>query len=300
VSLRVARPARGTEAQRSCEAFEDRRRRQDSGLGGSELERERDAFEPPADFGDGVAGLVRELERTSLDEEADGIWLLEGSDAQLALPSQPQHRAARHEDVEARRALQQLLDVGRRLKNVLEVVEHEEELDVAKGVDRRKKRRTRPVMNPDALTDRRGDEAGVGNRSQRNEHDAVDVAGACPPRGLDGKARLPDAARPRHRHEPVLRVTEEAFELVELLGSADEAVDRRRKVRARPSGGAGTEPLAEKQREVVLDLPPELGCIREGLVRDVSFFLEARDECGEARVAVRRRTLHVEEPREVR
>ncbi len=109
---------------------------------GDDLDREREAVEVAAELAhDLLVGLV-EPETTvgragALDEQLDGRVFVERVDDQDALVREMERRAARAQDDEAARPLDELRHERRRRRQVLEVVEDEQELPVAEVVVQR-------------------------------------------------------------------------------------------------------------------------------------------------------------------
>ena len=66
--------------------------------------------------------------------------------------------------------------------------------------------------------------------------------------------------------------------------------------RCGPGPRAGREPLAQQHRQVVPDQLPQLGGIREVLIRDAAFVPDPVEQLRQPRLTVRRRRLDVDEP----
>ncbi len=170
-----------------------RLRGQDLAARRRELDRERQAVEPVHDLGDsrGVVGRdpkVGTHGHRPLDEEPDGVGLgkhlergqpfrigkLERRDRELLLSRYAERRAARRDDFQHRTRAEQLAHDGRRGKDLLEVIEDEED-PLAPNVIEHTGERHLATANLDAegVRDRRWDELGVGDRRERNEERSV-------------------------------------------------------------------------------------------------------------------------------
>ena len=221
----VARPLR-RELEPVVERLEQLGRRQVGRAGGDELDRERQSVEPAADLGDerprrqGPAGRARPSE-----EELLRVGRGQGRQQELVLPVHAQTRAARDQDAQPRRRLQQLADEWGRFEQLLEVVQEEQELASAQLV------LERVLGEPERLRDRRSDERRVDERGQADEPDAVgERAGelVCRPKR---DPRLAGAAGPGERDDPAV-TAEQGRDCLDLRPPADERRRRRGQVAA--------------------------------------------------------------------
>ena len=163
----------------------------------SELDREQEAIEPSADLLDiGHAPDVGLHRLGALDEELDRILLRQRCNRVLVLAGQVERRAAGREHAQVGSGGEQHGDKRRCLKEVLEVVEDEQQLARAKPIgDRRLVRESSSVVR-----DHRADEPGLLNGRECDEY--------CGGHGLGDRKRqacLADSARPDQRDEPGTR-----------------------------------------------------------------------------------------------
>ena len=148
-------------------------------------------------------------------EEAHGLLGDERRDSVLLLAPQPQTLAARHEHPQVRARSEDRADAGRRLEQVLEVVEHEQQPavgdvlgSVAPGSERR--------------ADRRHDEARVADALQVHPPGAVRVGLDELGGRLQGEPRLARAAGAGERHEARAGTGDERQDVGELALTAEE------------------------------------------------------------------------------
>ena len=144
--------------------------------GGGELECERQVVEPAAELGD---RLVR-LEPRALAEELDRLRLGERRHRVLDLAADPQQLPARDQEPQVGAGLEQLRELGRRLDDLLEVVEQQQKLALADVLGE-------AVLRPERLRDRLGHERGVAEGGKADPEDP----------GLERRARA--RRRPRSR-----------------------------------------------------------------------------------------------------
>ncbi len=128
-----------------CEVFEQGEGRQQPGVGRRQLDRQREAIEPPADgrhrrrvlrgqrevLPDGAGALREEADRIGRGECRQGrhlFWIRqrERRDDAFALAPQPQRRPARRQHGQVRTRREEGRDVRRRPEDLLAVVEDEE------------------------------------------------------------------------------------------------------------------------------------------------------------------------------
>ncbi len=239
--------------------------RQRAQPGGGELEGQRLAVQPAADLDDRGDVLRVDLEpgrrrRAAIGEELDrrmGERLVDAGvragpgqrrDLDQPLADDAQRLAARRQDVDARAAPEQLVrDAGDVADQVLAVVEDDERgavgervEDAVQRVGGRHPRRggaleQRGLAQAERGEDRGPDAAGLDDRGELDEPDAVGRVGQVVRPGLARQPGLPGPARAEERDEPV--VADRLGDARELLGAADEARQRRAQVRAGRPGG---------------------------------------------------------------
>ena len=223
--LRCRARAAGEQRQPLLESFEQHRRRESLHARSSQLDRERQAVEAPADLGDlAVCGKVGIDGQGTLHEEIDCFPLSQRIDGDLPLAVDVQRLAARDEHRQVRTGSDRLCDAGGCLEQMLEVVQHEQQALVA---DRCRER----VLRPERLSGGRLDECGIGERSERDPpHPAVVVVrGRCG--SLQREPRLAAATGPGQRHQPDVGAAQQGRNLVDLPLAAEERRRRNRKVR---------------------------------------------------------------------
>ncbi len=175
------------------ESRQERLRRKDSHTRRGELDREREPVEPATDVRDGARvalgereaalGLARPLgeerdrrvsqQRVDVSRPACGRKL-ERRDGHHALGRHAERRAARDERSERRGIVEQSRDERRRVDDLLEVVEDEQQppRDEVPG-KRVDGGRAAGLLEPERPGDRRGDEERVADRRQVDEEDTV-------------------------------------------------------------------------------------------------------------------------------
>ncbi len=211
------------QAEPLVEPRDDLGRRHRARAAGRELDRQRQAVQPPAQLAD--CGEVDDSVRRprAVDEQVDGAARLEAAEAQHLLAVDAQRGAAGGEDVQVGAAGEQLLDgAGRAVDHVLAVVEHEEAA----------------VAVAQHVGDRAGDVGVVRHRRQLAPPRIRAPAGQ-----LERQPRLARAAGAGDRHQR--RLGGEPLGVREVLLAPEEAAralrqppdDRRRALRA--SGRAG-------------------------------------------------------------
>ena len=124
---REVAPRAGQHRQPPVEPGEQLAGRQDLHPGRGQLDRERQAVEPPADLGQpAVVGREpRQHGLRALPEELDRRSLGQRPQRKLALAGDPQRLAARRQDAEVRACAQQPGDLAGGFDDLLEVVENE-------------------------------------------------------------------------------------------------------------------------------------------------------------------------------
>ena len=194
------------------------------------LDREREPVQPSAevrDGGDVLAHAEVGTHRLRPFREQRYGWTVrfqtERRHGELALSAQPQRRPARREHGQPEAARDQVRDERRRVEDVLEGVEHEQDPTVADSrldqVGHRFVRRVRA----ERAGQQRGDERGVASLRQRDEAHAV---GEVRPRGqqhLDGEPGLADPAGAGEREQADLRVEQAGKDRGELVLASDQA-----------------------------------------------------------------------------
>jgi hypothetical protein len=174
----------------------------------------------------------------------------EGSDETLVFSRQVQGHAARGQDPEAGGRVQQSVHRRSRVDDLLEVVQHQEEITVPEvGGQRVEDIRARLLPHAQGRGDVRGNQGRVRHRAQVDHvHavlDPVHLLGGDPQR----QARLASAARPGEGEEP--GAAEQLADLGDLALASDERRSRWREVRPTwPSEGADRWELS---RETVDD-----------------------------------------------
>ena len=205
VALVGVAPSAREQIERVVQPFDHLRGREHSDAGGSKLDRQRQPVEERADRGDGGGILVRQLEGVtggagSLHEQCDRVILRECGDGEEVLAADAKRLPAGDEEGDGGSTGEQSGDVGRRIDDLLEVVENEqppllpemlpEQLDDGQP---------RLLAQAQRLGHRQQHERGVMDRSQRNEVGAaleqLDQIGRC----LQCKPRLPGPARAGQR-----------------------------------------------------------------------------------------------------
>ena len=152
-------------SRRLLEPGEQRLGREQLGARGGKLDREREAVEADADLGDrrrvrvrdgevglhGAGALDEERDRLVLRERRDlgqmrGVGQVERRHRELVLAGEVHGDAARDEQLQLRRSREQVGERGRRLDEVLEVVEDEQQPllgeEAARGSRRERRRRS--------------------------------------------------------------------------------------------------------------------------------------------------------------
>src|SRR5581483_10372271 len=256
--------------ERALEPSCHRLRREELRARGRELEREREPVQPVADLGHGRRALLGELEprvdRTRPRREQPNRVvrddLLEGAcrarrrqrgDRVLVLGGQPQRRAAGRQHAEAGRAAEELRDPRRRVDQLLEVVEHEQErLRAELSRDRA------GALDLERVSDLLGHELRI---AQRREVDEArrQLGGELFGDG-DREARLAGAARTGQRDEPRV-AAEQRGDRREL----EPAPDQRRRRNGQPRLEALRAPWRGERGILAQDRALQLAQLRRGL-----------------------------------
>ena len=164
---------------------EDLRRGDRLRAGGSELDGQGQVVEAGTELGD----LLARLYLGSLTEEGDGLGLGERGHRVLDLSLHAQELTAGDEERQGGAALEEGRELGRRLDDLLEVVEEEAELALADVLGE-------TVLGAEGLGDRLGDESGVAEGGEPDPEDACLVLGDERCGRLQCEPRLPCAAGP--------------------------------------------------------------------------------------------------------
>ena len=217
--------AAGEQGQPLLEPFEQGRRREHLHARGSQLDRERQAVEAPADLGDlAVRGEVGATASGPLHEQLHRFPLAQRVDRDLPLAVDVQRLAARHEHGQTRTRADRLGDAGGRVEQMLEVVEHEQQALVAH-------RRRQRVLRAERLSGGGLDERGIGERGERHPPDpAVVVVGGRRGR-LQREPRLAAPARAGQRRPAGRRDAAAAPRSVDLPLATEKRRRRNRQVR---------------------------------------------------------------------
>ena len=134
-------------------------------------------------------------------------------------------------DLQLGTRVEQFLDERRRVRHLLEVVDHEKRPAEAAKVlgDRLDEREVAALPNSECVGDRRGNQAGIGERREVDEPDAIEVIDQLLGH-LDGEACLAGAARSGQRELPDPRAQEQILDAGDLRRSTDERGALRRQV----------------------------------------------------------------------
>ncbi len=208
-----------------------------------ELHPERQTVEERADLVDDDAvgtGVPARSNRARTFREQPWTVRTQARDRVLLFTTDPQRCAAGHDDPRCLGCVEEIGDVTGRVKESLEVVEHEQHRPVGEIWSKALGgRASRTVVQTDRSGDGRPDVPGVLEIGQRHEPRPFAEAVRRPPCRLHREAGLADTARPRESDES--SIGDEVVELVELCVAPDEARQSRRQVTdrrgSRPKGG---------------------------------------------------------------
>ena len=213
---RVAR-ARGQERQALVESSEELVRAEQRDACGGQLDRERQAVQPPADLADRLGRPESVLHsRGSLDEQGDGVAVRQRLDRVALLRFDLQRLPARDQRLRVGRLRQERRDRRRGLHDLLEVVEQEQQALAPDVV-------AHGAVGADGRADRAFDEGRVAECLKRDPEDAVGELLDRFGRELHREPRLAAAARPGQGQQAM--GADESAGFGELTLSAD---DRRR------------------------------------------------------------------------
>jgi hypothetical protein len=200
---------------------------------GGQLDGERQPVEPRAERGDIGEVRRRDLEARrhgggAFGEQGDGVIAAEllgrrqageirqaeRRDGVFALPVQPERRAAGRQHPQGRAAGEQLADEGRGGQQMLDIVEHEQQVAVAQVAEQHLLDRRRPgFLQPEAPHDAGGDEAGIEDRRQGNEADAILEHVPRAGGDRDRQPRLAGAGGPAERDQPGVLLRQQVEDL---------------------------------------------------------------------------------------
>jgi hypothetical protein len=221
-------------------AGNDRRRREDLGSGGSQLERQGQPVQLSAhlDHAGGVARVEPELGADSarpFEEEGNRGHAFqlararvavgreqEGSHRILVLPAQPQRLAAGGQHLEPWRRLQKTRQLGRGRQHMFTRVQHDEQARLGRLASHTLAQEAHVDFgNTHCLADRVEHQPGLPHRGKIYEEDGLKgIADALG--GGQGEARLTDSARARQREQAHHRVEDEPTGVLELDLPIDE------------------------------------------------------------------------------
>ncbi len=196
-----------------------------------ELDREREAVEPPDDLGDlpALAGELGSRGGGTLEEELARGPVLERSKLLHVLRGQPQHAAARRQDPQLRGGLQQL---GRRESardEMLDVVEHEQQLALVQVLGHEVAPAGAPrLAEPQGPPDGGKELRRVADRGEVDEDGSVRQLVAYGVCNLERHSRLPDAAGAEQGDQPPAALDDEVVQLGDLPVAADRGRRRKR------------------------------------------------------------------------
>ena len=247
----VARRA-AEELEAAAQAIAQRLGREEAETSRGELDGEREPVEPAADLDDRRRVVVGDREvgpdrARPVDEQLDRLdpCHLRGRHAAAGLGRQAERRDrvdVLDPDAERLAAGDQELDLGARVeqlgrhpgggRDLLEVVEHQQDLALAQAFGQRLADRTGGhLAHADGATERQDQAIGVAAGRHVDERDAVAKPRRLLAGGPDGQARLARPARARQRQQPDRRVLEVALDRFELGPATDERRRRDRQAR---------------------------------------------------------------------
>jgi hypothetical protein len=205
-----------------------------------QLDRQRQAVQTPTDLGDGGAVRLRqhEVEANGLgavDEEAHRVALgqLRGWAGRVGegqrrhgddpLHGEAQRLAAGDQRPQPGTGRQQARDQRRRLDDLLEVVQDQEQRLVAQGCGQPLDDRAVPDLpHAQRLSNDRRDEGGIGQRRQVDEGDAISELTGKAHGNLEREAGLADPARTGQGDERHVVAPQQRAQLGQLACPADE------------------------------------------------------------------------------
>ena len=176
------------------------------------------------------------------------------------LGGEAKRSATRHQQLHAGRASRNVRDRRCGREEMLEVVEHEEELAVPQS--------PREIVcdclatqcaDPESLCSGRKDEVGILERRKADEHNAVGEVVEKSGGGLDGEPRLACPASTGQRDQPNLRTPEQVCHLLDLALATDERrrLTRQGRLRRREGSLRRKGPMGRELGVVIQDLSLE-------------------------------------------
>ena len=179
-----------------------------------------------------AVGRIRLEARTHLacplQEHRDGVLARERSKCEFLLPGDAQPGAARHDDLKARARGDDRRERGSGIHDLLEVVDDEQKAPARELLDEVPLEIALEIEQTDGPCDRGNHDAGVADRLERNEDDAVrELLGR---RGTDRQREpgLADPAGARDCEEPDLVPSQEGYDLRDALIAPDQRRHGRR------------------------------------------------------------------------
>ena len=241
-----------------AQALQERRGIEDAHARSGELDREGQAVEAAADLLDdlelvGRRGPVRPRDGGPFEKQPDRCWAPERRYRKLGLPANPERRAARHHEIHAWAALEQLGDDGPRLDDLLEVVQHEECTARREPIlDRRQERASTLAAETEGRRDRTDHLIGCARVGERHEEHAVRIGIGGPGGAGDAEPCLSDATGACQREEADVVPLESLRGVRDLVFAAHENGELRREVDRPRSAGSRRLQLAREPGRVEL------------------------------------------------
>ena len=306
---------RGQQRKDVLQALSDALRGQQAHFRGSQLDRQRQAVEPSADVRDGVRVLGGEGELRlgrlgAIDEQLDGrrtarTFHAHGPGA-FGCPQCPdlvdllapdaQHDPAGHQEAREGRDGVQPNELGGGIHDLLEVVEHDQDLP---SLERTGDALLEPgfavVADAEGVRDRRQQQAVLEHSLEQHEVRSVGEQVLGGVRHLDREAALADPARADEAHHAVLPAFEQLPHLREIVLAADRGRVRRRNPghqgrAAVAVGGIASarliEPLGQQGRQIAGHPLFQVLSGFERKIRGGVIALDARDHLLQPRFAL--------------
>ena len=242
--------------------------RKDCEPGSNELDGEGEPVETPTDLAHSGERVLVQDDTTcggELGEERGRVVDRQRLEGYHVLAGEPERRAARDQDVDVRRAVEQSGHMAGRAGEMLEVVEEEQRAGAFHGLrDAFHQRSVGGLAHAQRVRDRLRDERGIGDGREPYEVNRA-LHGPQPDR-LEREPALAGAPGPCDRHEPHVRTGEQRQDRGQVLAPADEAVMQcrehrpsqraKRRERHRQAGGDELEELLGG-RDVLEPVVPE-------------------------------------------
>ncbi len=206
LALRRVAGAAAEQIEPAREPVEDVLRREDLDPRRRELDRQRESVEPAADLLDDAGRVVEQARVDGAGaalEQRDGRLGGQRAERELVLGGEMERRAARHHELRARRRVQDRVERGRGVEQLLEVVHDDQQLAARRLADRRLQLRTH--------------QARIVQRGERHEPRALREPLTEPVCELQREPRLADPARPGQREQPHVRVGQHARGDLQIL-----------------------------------------------------------------------------------